>query len=201
MQAVDICPMTAFDVEAVAEAFRELGWPGKGATLDRRYLDEQEKGDRATFVATLDGVFAGYVTVVWVSDYEPFRNSGIPEISDLNVLPGFRRGGIGSALMDAAEQRIRTRSSTFGLGVGLYADYAAAHLMYLKRGYLPDRQGLIYQNRVVEPGSSVRVDDDLVLMMTRSVAGHGARVCQCGCWGSSLWTVMSAWAIGWAVAE
>jgi GNAT superfamily N-acetyltransferase len=97
----------------------------------------------------------------------PVRNAGIPEISDLNVLPQFRRQRIGPALMDAAELVIAARSTTAGLGVGLYADYAAAHLMYLKRGYLPDGRGIAYEFTPVLPGTTVPVDDELTLMMTR----------------------------------
>jgi hypothetical protein len=39
--------------------------------------------------------------------------------------------------------------------------------MYLKRGYLPDGRGLAYRFTTVCPGATVRVDDDLNLMMTR----------------------------------
>ncbi len=44
---------------------------------------------------------------------------------------------------------------------------AAAHLMYLNRGYVPDGRGVVYQFAPVAPGTTVRVDDDLNLMMTR----------------------------------
>jgi GNAT superfamily N-acetyltransferase len=169
VENVDINRLTAADTEVIPKAFRMLGWPEKTDTQYRRYLDEQAAGDRAVFVATSNGVFAGYVTVVWVSGYGPFKEQRIPEISDLNVLLSYRRRGIASALMDIAEALIETRSAMSGLGVGLYADYAGAHRMYLKRGYLPDQRGLIYHNQAVEPGSSVRVDDDLLLMMTRSL--------------------------------
>jgi GNAT superfamily N-acetyltransferase len=119
-------------------------------------------------------VFAGYVTVVWVSGYRPFAEAGIPEIQDLNVLPQFRRRGIASALMDAAEAAIATRAETAGIGVGLYADYGAAHLMYLRRGYLPDGRGIAYRGATVAPASRVPVDDDLVLMMARRLHAPGA---------------------------
>lgn len=132
-----------------------------------RYLDEQAAGVRAVFVVWLGETFAGYLTVLWASDYAPFRAEGIPEIQDLNVLPTFRRRGIASMLMDAAEARIATGRGTAGIGVGLYADYAAAHLMYLRRGYLPDGRGVAYRGTTVPPGDPVRVDDDLVIMMTR----------------------------------
>jgi GNAT superfamily N-acetyltransferase len=106
---------------------------------------------------------------LWRSAYLPFREAGIPELSDFNVLPQFRRQRVGTALMDAAESLVAARSSTAGLGVGLYADYAAAHLLYLKRGYLPDGRGIAYEFTPVAPGTTVRVDDDLTLMMTREL--------------------------------
>jgi hypothetical protein len=72
--------------------------------------------------------------------------------------------------MDQAEALIKVRSDTAGIGVGLNADYAAAHLMYLRRGYLPDGRGVAYQGQTVQSPASVRVDDDLVLMMTRRLS-------------------------------
>ena len=74
--------------------------------------------------------------------------------------------------MDAAESAVEARSAAVGLGVGLYADYAAAHLMYLKRGYLPDGRGIAYEFKPVAPGATVRVDDDLNLMMIRNLKSN-----------------------------
>lgn len=72
--------------------------------------------------------------------------------------------------MDEAEGLVAARADVAGIGVGLYADYAAAHLMYLKRGYLPDGRGVAYWGAQVQPGTSVRVDDELALMMNRRLA-------------------------------
>lgn len=35
--------------------------------------------------------FAGYVTLLWTSDYRPFAERQVPEVADLNVLPPYRR--------------------------------------------------------------------------------------------------------------
>jgi GNAT superfamily N-acetyltransferase len=164
---IDIRALTTADTVAIPQAFDSLGWPGKTVALYERYLADQASGSRVVFVAASGEAIAGYVTVVWVSGYGPFADMGIPEIQDLNVLPEFRRRGIGWALMDAAEAAIAARADTAGIGVGLYADYAAAHLMYLRRGYLPDGRGLAYRGATVAPGTSVPMDDDLALMMTR----------------------------------
>jgi GNAT superfamily N-acetyltransferase len=160
-------PLAPRHVDDIPRAFAAVGWPGKEADLYERYLAEQADGARIGLVAAADAACLGYVTVIWDSGYLPFRDAGIPEISDLNVLPQFRRQRVGSALMDAAELVIASHSTTAGLGVGLYADYAAAHLMYLKRGYLPDGRGIAYEFTPVLPGTTVLVDDELTLMMTR----------------------------------
>lgn len=149
---VEIRPLTAADPFVITQAFAALGWPGKTIAHYRRYLDDQAAGTRAVFVAMPEDRFAGYLTVCWASDYAPFRAAGIPEIVDLNVLSQFRRRRIASTLMDTAEGLISARTDTAGLGVGLYADYAAAHLMYLSRGYLPDGRGVAFRGATVEPG-------------------------------------------------
>ncbi|MEV4636872.1 GNAT family N-acetyltransferase [Actinoplanes sp. NPDC049548] len=174
--APEIRELTEPDVATIPAAFAALGWPGKEESQYRRYLDEQRRGKRVVLVAVLDGRFAGYLTVEWDSGYAPFRDAGIPEITDLNVLPSVRRRGVASALLDRAEGLIATRSPTAGIGVGLYADYAAAHLLYLRRGYLPDGRGVAYGGKPVEPEAPVRVDDALALMMTRPLTGTSGDV-------------------------
>jgi hypothetical protein len=159
--------LAAADPDLIAQAFTAVSWPGKTVDRYRRYLDEQAAGTRAVRVALVNGQFAGYLTVCYESSYLPFRMAGVPEIVDLNVLPYFRRRRIASRLMDVAENLISIVSDTAGIGVGLYADYAAAHLMYLSRGYLPDGRGVACHGGTVEPGTCVRVDDNLALMMTR----------------------------------
>ena len=171
---VEIRSLERADAPVIAEAFAALGWPGKTVAQYERYLADQEAGRRLVFVATLGQVFAGYVTVEWISGYRPFREQSVPEITDLNVLPPYRRRHVATSLVDAAESAIGGRSETAGIGVGLYADYGPAHLMYLARGYLPDGRGVTYQAETVDPGTTVRVDDDLVLMMTRQLGSAAA---------------------------
>ena len=115
----------------------------------------------------MDDVFAGYLTIRWHSDYPPFHEENIPEVQDFNVLPQFRRQGIGNCLMDEAERRIAERSSVVGIGVGMYPDYGTAQRMYVKRGYIPDGRGLYFRAHFVAPGEWVMVDDDLVLYFTK----------------------------------
>jgi len=163
------------EIAPIAAAFAELGWD-KPASQYEKYLSEQEAGHRVVLVAwaglqhlqTLE--FAGYVTIFWQSHYPPFREQDIPEIVDFNVLPKFRRQGIGAVLMDEAEKRVAARSALVGLGVGMTADYGAAQRMYAKRGYIPDGRGLHSRGQPVQYGQSVSVDDDLVLYFTKLLA-------------------------------
>ncbi len=159
------------DPASLAAAFGAVGWPGRGsAALYRRYLGEQAAGQRVVWLAERDRLLLGYLCVLWRSEYPPFRNAGIPEIVDFNVLPAYRRRGVGTALMDMAERCIAQRSARAGLGCGLYADYGPALLLYLRRGYLPDGRGVTYDRRTVAPGQSIRVDDAAALMLVKDLS-------------------------------
>jgi ribosomal protein S18 acetylase RimI-like enzyme len=86
---------------------------------------------------------------------------------DFNVLPWFRRRGIGGQLMDEAERRIAERSPVAGIGVGLSADYGAAQILYIRRGYIPDGRGVSWRGAICQHGDQVSVDDGLVLYFTK----------------------------------
>jgi GNAT superfamily N-acetyltransferase len=170
MTALAIRSLVAEDVEVIASAFRELSW-NKPVVQYQCYLAEQGSGQRVVLVAHLDGCFAGYLTVVWESCYTPFAQESIPEIMDLNVLPRFRRQGVATALMEAAEKTIRERSPIAGIGVGLDADYGAAQRLYVLRGYVPDGRGLMANGCPILYGDSVSVDDKLMLYFTKRLRG------------------------------
>ena len=59
------------DIPQIAEAFKRLGW-NKPASQYEQYLLEQKLGRRPVYVAFVENRFAGYVTICWVSTYEPF---------------------------------------------------------------------------------------------------------------------------------
>ena len=156
------------DIPEIAEAFQQLGWR-KPASQYERYLTEQSLGLREVFVVFVKGEFAGYLTVCWYSLYEPFRKKNIPEIVDLNVLPKFRRQGIGTQLMDIAENTIAKVNPIAGIGVGMDPDYGAAQRLYVLRGYIPDGHGLHYRDHYVKYGEQIIVDDDLAIYLTKEL--------------------------------
>jgi GNAT superfamily N-acetyltransferase len=150
----------------MAEAFLAIGW-NKPAEQFRRYLGEQASGARSCWVADLDIVFAGYVSVNWRPSYAFFAERGIAEIQDLNVLPSFRRRGIGTALLDCAEAEIAPISEVVGISVGLHPGYNAAQKLYGQRGYIPDGCGITYRYSYLREGASVILDDDLQLHLVK----------------------------------
>jgi ribosomal protein S18 acetylase RimI-like enzyme len=144
-----------------------MGWT-KPAGYFATCCAQQERGELVLLVAEDGGSYRGHAKVVWQPDYPYFRENGIPEIQDLNVLTSFRRQGIATQLLDVAEALIIERSTVAGIGFGLYADYGAAQRLYVKRGYVPDGRGVVYRDEYVRPGATVAVDDDLVLYLTKT---------------------------------
>lgn len=161
--------LTQKDIPLIVSAFTEIGW-NKPTSFFEKYLEEQTNNKRCVWVAFKEKVFAGYVTLKWQSDYAPFREQGIPEISDLNVLPKFRNQGIASTLLDLAETEVFKKSAMVGIGVGLSADYGNAQKLYVKKGYIPDGQGITYDYQPVKFANIVHLDDSLILWFTKRVS-------------------------------
>jgi len=170
-EQVTIRELIEADSEVIAASFSAIGW-NKPAEQYRQYFAEQESGRRSVLVAEMSPMFVGYCTVVWEPSYPGFRASCVPEIQDLNVLPPFRRKGVGSRLLDEAERLIAQRSELVGIGVGLHPGYNAAQRLYVMRGYVPDGLGLTYRDRYVQEGEHVVVDNDLTLHFTKDVAAQ-----------------------------
>ncbi|NDB82650.1 MAG: GNAT family N-acetyltransferase [Alphaproteobacteria bacterium] len=170
---VFIRSLTEEDIKAIVSSFHQIGWD-KSASLFEGYLKEQEAGERLVWVAQVQDEFAGYVTLKWQSGYLPFKEQNIPEIMDLNVLPSFRKMGIGSLLLDCAEKEALTKSQIIGIGVGLYAGedggYGSAQRLYVKRGYIPDGKGVTYNYDHTIPDNTYPLDDDLVLWFTKKLS-------------------------------
>lgn len=156
------------DIPMIAAVFAELGW-NKPASQYARYFMEQSMEICNMYVGFIQEEFAGYLLVYWASGYKAFRDKKIPEIVDFNVLPKFRRRGIGSRLMDKAETEIAKVSPIAGIGVGMTREYGAAQQLYVLRGYVPDGLGLHWRDHHVQYGEAVRVDDDLALYLTKDL--------------------------------
>ena len=156
------------DIQALSEGFAAQGWQPRQEVW-RRYLEEEAAGKRATFVAEIDGRAVGYVNLVYAPEHGPFAGSGLPEISDFNVIAPYRRQGVGKALMDAAEEAAARDYEAVTIGVGLHSCYGSAQRMYVKRGYIPDGSGVWYRDRLAAEGEAVANDDDLVLYLSKKL--------------------------------
>lgn len=161
-----IVPLTFEEGVSLSHLFKLIAWE-KPLSLFETYLQEQKEGKRDSFVAKLDSITVGYVTIQWQSEYPYFQQRGIPEIKDLNVLPAYQWRGFGKALLLHAEQKIQQRSSLVGIGVGLTKDYGAAQVLYIKQGYLPNGEGITFHYQTLKHGDSLRMDDEVVLWLTK----------------------------------
>lgn len=156
------------DCQTISDSFQKQGWD-KPVSQYETYLEYQESGTRDIIVAEYNNVFTGYVTIKWESDYPPFQQKGIPEIVDFNVLKKHQRLGIGTALMDEAERRIKSKSDFAGIGFGVYKDYGAAQILYIRRGYIPDGNGLVKDSIPIEFGETIVIDHSIVFHLIKKL--------------------------------
>ena len=167
-----IRPLKKEEIRVVVSSFNQTGW-SKPPLLFEEYLKEVELGKRLVWIAYVCDQFAGYLTLTWQSQYLPFKEKSIPEIMDLNVLPDFRKRGIGTLLLEIAEKIAATKSDIVGIGVGLYAGedggYGSAQRLYVKRGYIPNGKGVTYNYEPAIPGKSYPLNDSLVLWFTKKL--------------------------------
>jgi len=166
---IQIVPLTKHEqIDAWADAFRRLGFNRPDGYYEQ-CLAENRMNKRVTLFAMSGSDMAGCAHLKFESDYPYFMENGIPEINDLNVFPEYRRQGIANRLMDAFEAIAAETGTHIGIGVGLFASYGAAQRIYCRRGYIPDGKGVSYQNKIVEKGAMVRLDDELALYFTKQV--------------------------------
>ena len=137
-------------------------------------LQDQSAGKCVSLTAVYKGLPAGYVSVYLTGLGGAFSGEGLPEIVDFSVLEKYRRKGIGSKLMDVAEEIAGQYADTVWLGVGLHSGYGSAQRMYVKRGYIPDGTGVWYRNKpCAQYETEIENDDDLVLFLSKILEWKG----------------------------
>lgn len=156
------------DAQLITDAEIAQGWD---ASIDkyRMRLRDQAEGTSISLAAEYQKKIAGYINIYPDSKWGAFANQGLPEIVDFGVLEKYRRHGIGSRLMDTAEQIASRYADTVYLGVGLHSGYGSAQRMYVKRGYLPDGSGVWYHDQICEPYASCCNDDNLILYFSKKL--------------------------------
>jgi GNAT superfamily N-acetyltransferase len=163
---VNVLKLTPELANLCERQFSQIGWTKPEGYFTER-LDEQNSGGIILLVASVPGQYVGHALLVWNPDYDGFKEAGIPEIQDLNVLPGYREQGVGTDLIARLESFAAERSPRVGIGVGLHPGYNNAQKLYPKLGYIPDGRGVHYDNAPVVMGEHYRFDDELVLFFTK----------------------------------
>ncbi|HKD78785.1 MAG TPA: GNAT family N-acetyltransferase [Candidatus Angelobacter sp.] len=167
----ELLELAVADVPRIVATNGGVAWNGGFQKWNSR-LAEHLDGRRFALLAVeqTGSRCLGYGSLLWSSQYGPFREAGIPEIQDLVTSESWRNRGIATGLVAALEARARTRGcKQIGLGVGLYADYGPAQRLYTKLGYKLDGRGATYKCVPLPGGATVRLDDDLVQWMVRSL--------------------------------
>jgi len=159
--------MKETDIKEIMNGFQAQGWSKPESVLEQYYQEEQN-GVRLVFVAEWDGQIAGYTTLMKEAEHGPFAHNGVPYVCDFCVFKKYQRRGVGSKIMDCAEQAAFERNSRVCLGVGLHSGYGSAQRMYAKRGYIPDGSGVWYLNQCLPEYAACFNDDDLILYMEKS---------------------------------
>lgn len=162
--------LQADDLPRIVATNGGIAWNGGFEKWNAR-LAEHQDGRRSLLIAVEPedpSRCRGYGSLLWSSQYHPFRELGIPEIQDLVVSEQWRNHGIATSLIRALEDQARSRGyKQTGLGVGLYADYGPAQRLYTKLGYKLDGHGVTYKCVPIKGGETVRLDDDLIVWMVK----------------------------------
>ena len=86
----------------------ESSYLGTRKDLFEKYREENIQGIRETYFIFMDGICAGYATLVFKSNYHIFYEKNIPEIVDLNIISHFQRKGLGHQLLNNSLKSIKT---------------------------------------------------------------------------------------------
>ncbi|MDE7277388.1 MAG: GNAT family N-acetyltransferase, partial [Lachnospiraceae bacterium] len=138
---ISIRDMRQSDAQIITDEETAQGWSADVGKYESR-LQHQSEGKAISLVAEYHGNVAGYINIYPDSEWGAFAGQGYPELVDFGVLEKYRRNGIGSKLMDIAEQIASEYADIVYLGVGMHAGYGSAQRMYVKRGYIPDGSGV-----------------------------------------------------------
>lgn len=133
--AIVACMAILQDTERLFEPRRRCSDPFAEEHIDR-VIDRSNKGKARIFVAIVDQVLVGFASVLADEWLEAEFNLPTPivHITDLVVLPQFRRRGIAKALLAKAEEFGRSQGAS---AIRLFAlkKNESAHQLYLKEGF------------------------------------------------------------------
>jgi ribosomal protein S18 acetylase RimI-like enzyme len=136
---IDVRPCTERDLRRL-----ESAWPVPG-DVHASHFRAQERGDTTFLIAWSDSTVLGTGVVRW-SDLLGYQLSGLlpgcPEICHLQVRPEYRGEGVGSRLIAAAEDLVRSRGIT-KVGVVVGVDNPRAAALYQRLGFVSTGQTIV----------------------------------------------------------
>jgi GNAT superfamily N-acetyltransferase len=156
-------------LDAIKKAYKKHEIIKYDSYLEKCY-EENKKNIRKTIVATINDQVAGIAHLVLHSRYPYFKESAIPEISDLYVFEPYRKKGIATHIIEMLETHAKMLGyKDIGLCVGLFKDYGSAQKLYQRLGYVLDGKGIVSHDVYVIPGEHVLVDDDLNICLIKNL--------------------------------
>ncbi len=162
---IDIRQASEGDIDSLQTLYAKIGQQDEG------YFETLFEKDCVLLIASQDKADIAFGVLNFEPKYSLYQRLGYPEIQDLNVIPEHRQQGVATALIEAFEALAQDQGAkAMGISVGLTKDYGPAQRLYFKLGYIPDGNGATYDREGVTFGTSYPADDDLCLMMVKSLA-------------------------------
>ena len=135
----------------------------------KNQLDNQKKQECSALLALYNGEIAGYVFLYYKCRWGGLANCDLPCVIDLIVFEKYRKNRIATALMDTAEIIAKNYSNKVYLDVCLNSEYGPAQRLYVKRGYVPDGNGVYYEEKICETNAICKNDDELTLCLVKEL--------------------------------
>jgi aminoglycoside 6'-N-acetyltransferase I len=132
LAAITVRHATIADADALADLVTELGYPTSAGQMRARLESILSKPEYSTLVALVDGRVAGFVGAM----VQPFYEADGPygQLMALVVAADFRRRGVASALVQAAETLLLKRGVRVVV-VNTSNHRTDAHAFYERSGY------------------------------------------------------------------
>lgn len=167
--SLQIRSLESSDIPQIVNRFT-FPWSSSEKTQARwdQYYKEQESGIRTVGLVEKGHEILGYGSLLRQGECPFFLGQQIPEINAIWIDESHRRQGLAKALIRWLENLAAQEGyEQIGIGVGLYRDYGPAQRLYFRLGYCPDGNGLTYKGKPAVAGQSYRLDDDLILWLTK----------------------------------
>ena len=161
--------MVEADPEIITHEEHLQGWTHQKEEKYKQRLIDVAEGKCVALVAEYKGKVAGYFNVYPNTMCGLYGGKGFPELIDLGVFKKYRKLGIGTVLLQVAEQIAKKYADTVIIGVGLHRDYGSAQRMYIKHGFIPDGSGIWWQGKPLAPYADLKNDDELALYMSKKI--------------------------------